>query len=76
MAKIHRYPQLRSQTAKDIGYKNNKMSNKIQTWQIRKINIILGYSAILNPGLDDISNIFLVCSIPDNYTGFNHNLSR
>lgn len=50
------------------------MSNNIQTWQIRKINIILGYSAIHNPGLDDISNIFLVCSIPDNYTGFNHNL--
>ena len=68
MAKIHGYPQLKSQTAKNIGYKNNKISNKIQTWQIRKINIILGYSAILNPGLDDISNIFLVCSIPDNYT--------
>lgn len=50
MAKIHGYPQLKSQTAKNIGYKNNKMTNKIQTWQTRKINIIFGYSAILNPG--------------------------
>lgn len=60
----------------DIGYKNNTKSNKIQTWQIRKNNILLGYLVILNPNLEDISNIFLVCSISDNYTGFNHNLSR